>query len=119
MMGLVACVLGDVVFALWLAENSSDTGKGNDTMVAFYIALAALAIYAIYCQLQMYREEGCGLDDDDEEEEEEGGSAPSASAQAQAQAEAQAAAKAAAAARALTAGGEKTGVQQRLTAGNG
>jgi hypothetical protein len=75
MMGLIACTMGNVVFALWLWEQAGEgTGKGtgsNDTMATAYLALAALSLYGIYCQFQMYREEGCGLDDDDDEEGEQ------------------------------------------------
>lgn len=71
MMGLIACVLGNIAFAAFLWEQETDTGRSNDTMATAYIGLAILSLYGIYCQFEMYREEGCGLDDDEEEEEEE------------------------------------------------
>jgi hypothetical protein len=75
MMGLVACTLGDVAFAIFLWDQEAEGGKNNDTMATLYLGLAALSVYGIYCQFQMYREEGCGLDDDDDDDEEEEGDA--------------------------------------------
>jgi len=69
MMGLIACVLGNIAFAAFLWEQETDTGRNNDTMATAYIGLAILSLYGIYCQFEMYREEGCGLDDDEDEED--------------------------------------------------
>lgn len=71
MMGLVACVLGNFAFAMFLWEQESDSGKSNDTMATMYICLGLLALYGVWCQFEMYREEGCGLDEDSDDEEED------------------------------------------------
>lgn len=72
MIGLVACVVGDVMFAFFLWDQDADgMGGSNDTAATFFLMLALLSMYAIYCQFEQYREEGCGDDDEDEDEEEE------------------------------------------------
>jgi hypothetical protein len=71
MIGLVACVTGDVLFAFFLWDQAEDgASNSNDTAATFYLMLALLATYGIYCQFNKYRDEGCGLDEDDDEEEE-------------------------------------------------
>jgi len=67
-MGLVACVLGDLAFAAFLTENEGD-GRSNATMVTLFCCFAALAFYALLCQLYKYKEEGCMDDEEDDEEE--------------------------------------------------
>jgi hypothetical protein len=87
-LGLVACILADFGFAVFLADQGAagedaydgEGGSGalgmfgivksNETIVTIYVLLALLSVYGLACQLDMYREEGCGFDEDDEEEEE-------------------------------------------------
>ena len=71
-MGCVACVLGDLAFCAFLAENvveqADGTTKANETFIAAFLALALVAFYGLLCQLSKYKEEGFGIDDDDDDE---------------------------------------------------
>ena len=80
-LGLVVCVFSNFGFAVFLADqkvsgdDEDDTSifpvKSNETAVTVYILLGCLCIYALYCQLSLYREHGCGDDEDAEEEDED------------------------------------------------
>jgi hypothetical protein len=69
LMGLVCCVLGDFAFIMFLVEQELD----NDTVITAFAVLVAFAAYAIYCQFNRYRDEGCNDSDDESESEDESG----------------------------------------------
>lgn len=73
-MGLITVLLGDIVFAFFLTDMSSEEGA-NDTAAATFLVLACLVAYALYRQWDRYREEGCTDPEDalmEEEVEAEG-----------------------------------------------
>lgn len=70
MMGLVACVVGDTLFAFYLWDQGDENeGRNNDTLATLYVLLTFLAIYAVYCQFESFRENGCMDEEEDEEDE--------------------------------------------------
>jgi hypothetical protein len=69
MMGLVACTVGDTLFAFYLWEQGDEeAGRNNDTMATVFIMLGLLAVYAIYCQFESFRENGCSDEEDEEDD---------------------------------------------------
>jgi hypothetical protein len=66
MLGLVACMLGNAAFAAYLWDQGG-AARSNDALATVFICFALLTLYAIACQFERWRVEGCG---DDEEEEE-------------------------------------------------
>lgn len=79
MMGLLCCTIGNIIFAFYLYEQNPTGGGGaNETMVALYGMLAALSVYALGHQWNMYRLYGFNEDSDDEDSDsdDETGPAP-------------------------------------------
>ena len=71
MMGLVACIVGDTIFAFYLFDQGDEEeGRNNDTLGTLYVMFTLLAVYATYCQFEQFREPGCMADDEDDDEEE-------------------------------------------------
>lgn len=70
MMGLLACILGNVAFTTYLWEQGVP-GERNDTVVALFCCLTMLTLYAVYCQCVEWYEEGPVVDESDVLEGEE------------------------------------------------
>lgn len=79
-MGNIACLSGNVAFAIFL-WNQDETGEGgaNETLVTLYLVLAAASCYALLYQLNLYRLRGL-FDEDGADEggeaEDDGGARP-------------------------------------------
>ena len=87
LLGLVACVAGCAAFAFYLWEQGVQ-GEYTDALVANFVCLALLALYAIGCQFEGWRARGLDSGEEGEEEEgEAGGGAEVEGAAAQAQRE--------------------------------
>lgn len=77
MMGLLCCTIGNTIFAFYLYEqNPSGGGGANETMVALYGMLAALSVYTLGHQWNMYRLYGFAEDSDDEDSDSDEEEAP-------------------------------------------
>ena len=66
MMGLVACILGNIAFIMYLTDQGVP-GERNDTFIAIFSCFAAMSMYGVYSQCCEWYEEG------EVEEESEGG----------------------------------------------
>ena len=78
MLGLVACVAGCGAFAFYLWEQGV-TGEATDALVANFMCLLLLSLYAISCQFEGWREHGLASGEEEDgvvEEEEEEEAAP-------------------------------------------
>jgi hypothetical protein len=64
MMGLLACILGNVAFTTYLWEQGVP-GERNDTVVALFCCLTMLTLYAVYCQCVEWFEEGPMVDENE------------------------------------------------------
>jgi hypothetical protein len=71
MLGLVACVAGNVAFAFYLWEQGVE-GEFTDALVANFGCMVLLSLYAICAQFEQWREHGldAALEEGDAEEEE-------------------------------------------------
>jgi hypothetical protein len=72
MLGLVACVAGNVSFAFYLWEQGVE-GEYTDALVANFGCMVLLSLYAMWVQFEQWREFGLGEPEDEEVDGEEEG----------------------------------------------